>query len=79
MLWRMISQPRAPRGFLARERELERIRAVVSAAREGQGGAPVVDGEPGIGKTALLDRVRGAADGECLLRVTGLEFEATFS
>lgn len=71
----MTGRPRAPGGFPAREAELGRIRVVLSAAREGDG-ALVVDGERGIGRTALLERVCGALEGERLLRVTGPEFEA---
>ncbi|MET9437227.1 AAA family ATPase [Streptomyces sp. NPDC006551] len=74
----MISQPRAPHGLLAREREVERIRVVLSATRGGHGSALVLQGDPGIGKTALLQYVCDTLEEERLLRVTGLEFEATF-
>ncbi|WP_106970142.1 MULTISPECIES: ATP-binding protein [Streptomyces] len=50
----MISQPHTPNGLLAREREVEKIRTTLAAAHEGDGSALVLEGDPGIGKTALL-------------------------
>ncbi|MER5202383.1 AAA family ATPase [Streptomyces sp. NPDC002825] len=42
-------------GLRGREAELERLRALVAAVRDGEGGAvALLLGEPGIGKTALL-------------------------
>lgn len=42
-------------GLRGREAELERLRALVEAVRDGEGGAiALLLGEPGIGKTALL-------------------------
>nr|WP_306313163.1 LuxR family transcriptional regulator [Streptomyces hydrogenans] len=42
-------------GLRGREAELERLRALVEAVRDGEGGAiGLLLGEPGIGKTALL-------------------------
>ncbi|MFF9194139.1 AAA family ATPase [Streptomyces sp. NPDC014779] len=42
-------------GLRGRERELERLRALVEAVRDGEGGTiALLLGEPGIGKTALL-------------------------
>ncbi|WP_371675930.1 AAA family ATPase [Streptomyces sp. NBC_01276] len=42
-------------GLRGREAELERLRALVEAVRDGEGGAiAVLLGEPGIGKTVLL-------------------------
>ncbi|MGW4379712.1 AAA family ATPase [Kitasatospora sp. NPDC004531] len=50
-----------------------------AAARTGRGGAAVVRGEAGIGKTALLRHVTEQPDGARLLRVDGAEFEADFA
>ncbi|MGW2447875.1 AAA family ATPase [Streptomyces sp. NPDC001675] len=75
----MISKPHAPKGLLARDIETERLRALLTAAVAGRGGALVVDGEPGIGKTALLRHAFDDAAGVQVLRTTGLEFEAGFS
>src|SRR5262249_19841240 len=40
--------------LVGRGAEVARLRALVGAAAAGRGGALVVRGEPGIGKTALL-------------------------
>jgi DNA-binding CsgD family transcriptional regulator len=45
-------------GLLERDGELGRIQQVISAVRQGHGGVLIVEGAPGIGKTALL-RVLG--------------------
>jgi hypothetical protein len=44
-------------------------------SREGQGGAIVVHGEPGIGKTALLDYTAAGAREHQVLRTVGNEAE----
>ncbi|WP_155369792.1 ATP-binding protein [Catellatospora vulcania] len=46
--------------FVGRQRETDRLRALARQAVAGHGVAVLVEGEPGIGKTSLLDRV--AAD-----------------
>ncbi|XVV02836.1 AAA family ATPase [Actinosynnema sp. CA-248983] len=43
--------------LVGRERELNRLRAGVDALARGRGAALVVEGEPGIGKTALVKAV----------------------
>jgi DNA-binding CsgD family transcriptional regulator len=49
--------------LLGRRREQEALELLLKGAREGAGGVLVVHGEPGIGKTALLDDIaRGASD-----------------
>ncbi|MFD0576675.1 AAA family ATPase [Dactylosporangium darangshiense] len=58
-----------------REREQERLRELLDAARDGSGGVLVVRGGPGIGKTALLDWAAGL-DAALVLRGGGVEFEA---
>lgn len=63
--------------LLGRDGELDRLLAVVRAAERGQGGALVLRGEPGIGKTALLDHVeRVAGEAFQVVRASGSEFEA---
>src|SRR5918996_2304977 len=59
-----------------RRAEQERIDALLSAAREGISGALVVRGEPGIGKTALLEHAAQRANGMRVLRGAGIESEA---
>ena len=41
--------------LLGRERERAALDRLVESARDGSGGALVVHGEPGVGKTALLE------------------------
>jgi DNA-binding CsgD family transcriptional regulator len=59
-----------------RSAETARIDELVAAARGGRSGALVIRGEPGVGKTALLDYAGQAAAGIRLLRGTGIESEA---
>jgi DNA-binding CsgD family transcriptional regulator len=62
--------------LLGRHTELERVRALLGHARNGRGGALLVTGEPGIGKTSLLDASTVAPTGMRLLRVDGFEAES---
>jgi DNA-binding CsgD family transcriptional regulator len=64
------------RMLLARTTERERIDALLDAARHGRGGAVVLLGEPGIGKTTLLDHARRRAEGMLVLAGRGIEAEA---
>ncbi|WP_196250673.1 LuxR family transcriptional regulator [Cellulomonas sp. JZ18] len=59
-----------------RDAERAALRAVLDAARAGHGGAALVRGEPGAGKSALLADAVAAADGMRVLRVRGVESEA---
>ncbi|RJL22937.1 AAA family ATPase [Bailinhaonella thermotolerans] len=61
--------------LVGRDEEIGRVRALIDAARQGRGGALVLRGEPGIGKTALLDDAAGAAGDFLVMRVSGAEFE----
>jgi len=61
--------------LLGRRRHCEVLDRLVAAARDGQGGAIVVHGDPGIGKTALLDYAAEAATGFLVLRTVGSEAE----
>ena len=76
--------PRAgrPRALLLeRAEELARIDAALADARRGRGRLLVVEGEPGMGKTALLAaaRANAAANGMRVLRARGTELEHDFS
>jgi DNA-binding CsgD family transcriptional regulator len=66
--------------LVGRERELSRLSAFTDGAAAG-GGALVVVGEPGVGKTALLDATAGhaAGSGMRVLHASGVEFEAEVS
>src|SRR5918993_1371601 len=56
--------------------EQERLLGLLGDARVGRSGAAVVVGEPGAGKSALLELVRTAAEGMVVLEAKGVESEA---
>jgi DNA-binding CsgD family transcriptional regulator len=58
-----------------RHRECERLDRLIEAARAGESRALVVRGEPGMGKTALLDYVAEHASGCRVARVAGVQSE----
>ncbi|MFD7663909.1 ATP-binding protein [Streptomyces sp. NPDC059788] len=60
---------------MARHAERREFDRLVRSAAVGRGGAVVVAGEAGIGKSALIDAVVGALDGFEVLRAAGTEFE----
>ena len=66
--------------LVGRDRDVSFLRSFVAEAAE-DGGALLVTGEPGIGKSALLSVVAGDArrDGLRVLRAAGAEFEAALS
>src|SRR6476469_6278889 len=63
--------------LLERSAELARIEAALGEARLGHGRFLMIEGPPGIGKTALLAAARAAAaDAQmCVLRSRGTELE----
>lgn len=61
--------------LVGRDSELDRLGALVSAARAGRGGALVVSGPAGIGKSALLDAVASDAAGLPVVRTSGVQAE----
>jgi DNA-binding CsgD family transcriptional regulator len=72
--WRMSSG--APRRRLrGRRSECETLDRIVASAKVGQSRALVLRGEPGVGKSALLEHVAGRAAGCRVLRVSGVESE----
>jgi DNA-binding CsgD family transcriptional regulator len=62
--------------LLGRERELAAIDQALAAARIGRSSRLVIRGEPGIGKTALLEHAIGHAGSMSVLSSRGVEFEA---
>ena len=62
--------------LLGRDRERREIGQVLAQARSGASAALALVGEPGIGKTALLDYAASQAGGMLLLRARGIESEA---
>ncbi|MFJ9946591.1 helix-turn-helix transcriptional regulator [Kitasatospora sp. NPDC091207] len=60
-----------------REQELAVVDALLDGAKGGRSGVLVLRGEPGIGKTALLEYAVAAAGGAFrVIRATGVEYEA---
>ncbi|WP_113691650.1 AAA family ATPase [Amycolatopsis albispora] len=64
------------RSLVGRRDEIGRLDALISAAGRGDGGMLVLRGEPGIGKSTLLDHLEGtAAERFQVIRASGSEFE----
>jgi DNA-binding CsgD family transcriptional regulator len=61
--------------LLGRRSECDTLDGVLARARTGSGQALVMHGEPGVGKTALLQYLRGKADGFTLGVAAGVESE----
>src|SRR6195256_2959636 len=61
--------------LLGREREREAVGRLLKAARSGHAGVLVVRGEPGVGKTALLEYAVEAGRGFRIARTFGVEAE----
>jgi DNA-binding CsgD family transcriptional regulator len=61
--------------LLGREREREALGRLLDAARGGDGGVLVLHGEPGVGKTALLDWTVREGQELQVLRTVGVEGE----
>ncbi|TDD55917.1 ATP-binding protein [Saccharopolyspora elongata] len=71
----MAISGRAGAGLRGRDRECELLDRMLARVRTGQSSALVLRGEPGAGKTALLDYVRERASGCRLAHVVGVESE----
>lgn len=61
--------------FLGRARELARVSNLLQSAEDGRGGALLISGEAGIGKTALVDQVLASRSGFASVRVSGVQGE----
>jgi DNA-binding CsgD family transcriptional regulator len=61
--------------LLGRQRERDVLARVLDAAREGHGGVLALYGEPGVGKTALLDEAAESGADFTVVRAVGLEGE----
>jgi predicted ATPase len=62
--------------LIGRGNEQLRIDVLLDAARKGMSAALVLVGEPGIGKTALLEHAAASAAGFRILRARGVQSEA---
>ena len=68
-------KPPNPSELVGRDEEIARLAELVTAAAAGRSGVLVVEGDPGMGKTALLDAARGLAPGFVCLAARGVESE----
>ncbi|MFF5563988.1 ATP-binding protein [Streptomyces sp. NPDC012623] len=64
-----------PAQLVGRQAEIRRIDELAEAARAGRGGALVLRGEAGIGKSALLDHTRRTASGFRTVGADGSQYE----
>ena len=71
----MRPTPATTRPLIDRRAETARLEALLEGARSGHSGAVVVRGDPGVGKTALLDDLLTRAVGCRLIRAAGVESE----
>jgi hypothetical protein len=62
--------------LLGRSAPVGRIDGLLDRARQGESGALVVLGEPGVGKSALLEDGAGRGSGMLVLRARGFESES---
>ena len=65
----------ARRGLLGRRSECEALDRLIEAVRAGESRALVVRGEPGVGKTALLEYLVEQASGCRVARAAGVQSE----
>jgi DNA-binding CsgD family transcriptional regulator len=63
--------------LLGRDAEQRQVHDLLGLARNGRGGSLVITGEPGIGKTSVLEATTRDLAGMQLLRVDGYEAEST--
>src|SRR5690242_17081232 len=63
------------RAFVGRERELAALRSALDTARSGHPAVVVVEGEPGIGKTSLVERLLSTTRRTRAIRASGDESE----
>ena len=64
-----------PGGLLGRQRELAVLERLLETARGGHGAIIVVHGDPGVGKTALLELAIEVGEGFRVVRTAGVEGE----
>ena len=76
----MNGKPNPAERLFGREADLAVVRSFIGQAAS-RGGALLLSGEAGMGKTVLLDAVERAATavGQRIVRAAGVEFEASVS
>jgi DNA-binding CsgD family transcriptional regulator len=62
--------------LLGRSAECSALDRLLAGSRDGRSGVLVLRGEPGVGKTALLEYAAGQSDGARVLRATGIQTES---
>ena len=67
------------RGLVGRERELATLEQLLETVRNGGSGTLFVHGDPGIGKSALLERLLDSASGFRIVRAIGVEGEVVLT
>jgi DNA-binding CsgD family transcriptional regulator len=70
-----VARPEASAGLIGRRTECEALEQLLDSVRAGKSRVLVVHGEPGVGKTALLEYVGGRAAGCRVIRAIGVESE----
>jgi DNA-binding CsgD family transcriptional regulator len=70
-----VRRPRHATSLLGRRAECSVLDRLIDAVRSGESQALVVHGEPGAGKTALLDWAASQADGMRVAQVAGVQAE----
>jgi len=63
------------RDLVGRRAECERLDTLAREVAAGRGGAIVLRGDPGVGKTALLEYLSGRVEGWQVVRCVGVEWE----
>ena len=66
---------RAPFGLVGRARESGLVEGLLQDVREGDSRVLVIRGEPGIGKSALLEQAIASASGYHVTRAAGVQSE----
>jgi DNA-binding CsgD family transcriptional regulator len=72
----VVSSRYDPQVLYGRDSERAKIGALLEEARSSHSGALVISGDPGVGKTALLNDARERADDMCVLHARGAESES---
>jgi DNA-binding CsgD family transcriptional regulator len=67
------ASPDGSTGLLGRRSECALLDGLVAAVRDGESRTAQLVGEPGVGKTSLLEYLVGAASDLCVLRTGGVE------
>lgn len=71
----VVAAKHSRRRLVGRARELETLEHLLAAAVGGDGSVLILHGEPGVGKTALLDRTVEVGQAFRVLRTAGVEAE----